>query len=511
MKKKGRLEYSILNSTISTGIYVGHLLIQFVARSFFIHFLGQTYLGLNGLFTNVLSLLSMAELGVGASIVFALYKPLAEDDHPKITALMQLYAKAYHIIGGVIGVLGLAIMPFLHLMINSNQNVPHLYLIYLLFLANSVASYFFTYKRSLITADQKQYIVSLNDFLFLVATNVVQITVLFIHADFVIYLIIQILFTLAGNLCITWIADRRYPYLNHAHKTKVDPETADTLKKNVIGNVSSTIGGQIVMSTDNIMISAFVNLTAVGIYSNYTLLVNAIQNVCKQITNSITASIGNFAVMADPARNNELFKRHFFVNHTLVFFTAIELQVVLNAFVQWWVGKANVLPSLTATLIVINYVIQVYRNTGFVFIQSFGLFWYQRMKPVFESIINLGVSLLLLGPFHMGINGVLLGTITSSFGFVIWYEAFVVYKYALKRPMREYVKMFMISLVEVLVVAGGLQLLINHFITLPVGIVDVLVKAVVAGLLAIVVYVALYWRKPEFHYLLSVAKRFAHR
>lgn len=509
-KSRGRLEYSLLNSTISTGIYVVRLLIQFVARSLFIRYLGETYLGLNGLFTNILSLLSVTELGVGSSIIFSLYKPIAKHDHEKIVALMQLYRKAYDAIGLTIGVLGVALIPFLHFMINSSQNVDNLYLIYVLFLTNSVVSYFFTYKRSLISADQKAYIVSLNDFLFLVVTNVVQITFLYISANYVLYLIIQIFFTLLGNLSISWIVDRRYPYLKHATPVKLDVATRDEIKKNVLGNMSSTIGGQIVMGTDNIMISAFVNLVAVGIYSNYTLVVNAIQNICKQITNSITASIGNFAVEANPERNDQLFRRHFFVSQSLAFFTGIELAVLLNPFVEWWVGKSNVLPKLTALLIVVNYVIQVYRNTGFVFIQSFGLFWYQRIKPIIEASINVALSLVFLIPFKMGINGVLLATIGSSFGFVIWYEAYVVYKYALERPLKEHVLRIFKGLIELAVATTLVEFVVNQLIPLQTGFLSIVIKAVVALILATILYVVFYFRTSEFKYILSVGKRLLH-
>lgn len=509
--KRGRLEYSILNSSISSIIYIGRLLIQFVARSLFIRFLGQTYLGLNGLFTNILSLLSMAELGVGASIVFSLYRPLAENDHPKITALMQLYRKAYDLIGVVIGVLGIVIMPFLPFIIKDMKSVPNVYIIYLLFLANSVVSYFFTYKRSLITADQKAYIVSLNDFIFLLLTNIVQIAFLYIKADFIIYLIIQIVFTILSNICISWIVDRRYPYLRHSKPEKIDQETTDVIKKNVLGNVSSTIGGQIVMGTDNILISAFVNLTAVGMYSNYTLVVNAIQNLCKQVTNSITASIGNFAVTASQEKNNELFQRHFFVNHTLIFFSATVLEVVLNTFIQWWVGPKNVLTSLTATLIIINYAIQVYRNTGFVFIQSFGLFWYQRKKPIIEAAVNLIASLLFLAVFKMGINGVLLGTILSSFGFVIWYEAYVVYKHALHRPLREYVVLMLRSVTELAFTVIITTVTANRILPVNASFVGLIVKTIYALVLTTLLYILFYHKRPEFKYLLSVGKRLIKR
>lgn len=510
-RNKGRLEYSILNSSVSTIIYVGRLLIQFIVRSLFIRFLGETYLGLNGLFTNILSLLSVTELGIGSSIIFSLYRPIATDDHPKIVALMQLYRKAYDAIGLSIGLLGAALIPLLHFFIKDSQNVNNLYLIYLLFLANSVISYFFTYKRSLISADQKAYIVSLNDFIFLVATNIIQIVFLYLTADYVVYLIIQILFTFLGNLSISKIVDRRYPYLKKAKPIKIDQETKDEIKKNVLGNMSSTIGGQIVMGTDNIMISTFINLVAVGIYSNYTLVVNAVQNICKQITNSITASIGNFAVVGSPDQNNQLYRRHFFVSQTLAYFTGIQLVILLNPFVQWWVGKPNVLPKVTAILIVVNFVVQVYRNTGFVFIQSFGLFWYQRIKPVIEAVINVVLSLVFLIPMKMGINGVLLATFCSSFGFVIWYEAYIVYKYALKRSISEYIKMIIQGLLKLVIATAIIDVIINHLMILPITFFFIILRAIIALVLSLLFYLLFYHKTPEFKYIVGIMKRLLNR
>ncbi len=265
------------------------------------------------------------------------------------------------------------------------------------------------------------------------------------------------------------------------------------------------------MGTDNIFISSFVSLIAVGIYSNYTLIVNAVQNICKQITNSITASIGNFAVEADASRRNDLFRRHFFVSQSLAFFTGIELLVLLDPFISWWVGKGNVLPKVTALLIVINYVIQVYRNTGFVFIQSFGLFWYQRIKPVIEATINVALSLLFLIPLKMGINGVLLATIGSSFGFVIWYEGYVVYHYALQRPVREYVVLIFRGIAQLFVAGAIVDILVNRFITLQGGLLSIIIKAFVTLILSMILYILFSFKTPEFKYVLSVGKRFLKR
>lgn len=338
--KKSRLEYSILNSSISMFIYILRLLIQFVARSFFIHYLGAEYLGLNGLFSNILSFLSLAELGIGTSIVFSLYKPLAENDEKHIVSLMRLYKKAYELIGIAIGIIGLIIIPLLPFIIKDSNNIEmtNVYLYYILFLTNSVVSYFFTYKRSLIIADQKNYLVALNDFVFLFVLNVIQIICLYLFKNFTIFLVTQIIFTLIGNISISIITDRKYPFLKKVSPDKIEPELKQEIKKNVIGNMSSKLGGVIVMGTDNILISGFVGLTAVGIYSNYSLIIVSIQNLCKQITNSITASLGNFAVSGDSKRANQLYDNHLFVNHTLIYFFSTIMFNVINPFVSLWLG-----------------------------------------------------------------------------------------------------------------------------------------------------------------------------
>lgn len=512
-RNKSRLEYSIMNSSISTIIYVLRLVIQFVVRSFFIQYLGTKYLGLNGLFTNILSILSVAELGIGASIIFALYRPLAEGDHEKVKSLMQLYKRAYEAIGILIGVLGVAIVPFLHMIIKNSGEFSNLYVIYLLFLFNSVVSYFFTYKRSLITADQKAYVVSLNDFLFLMVANIAQIFFLVQTANFEVYLIIQIITTIVGNVTISKIVDHRYPYIKEKNIQPLPKADVTEIKHNVLGNISSKVGSVVVMGTDNILISAFVNLTAVGLYSNYTLIINAVQNLCTQVTTSITASIGNYAVTKSSADGEKLFKRHFFVNHTLVFFTAVMLMSLLNPFIQWWVGGKYNLPILTVVLIVVNYAIQVYRNSGFAFIESYGLFWYQRVKAFIEAGINLGASLIFLWVFKLGINGVLLGTIVSSFGFVIWYEAYVVYKYAIRRPLREYAILILRSMLETTVSGVCVYWLTNQIATLLGlgGFLGLILEAVICGLLTLVFYLLLYSRRSEMKYFAKILLRMVKR
>ncbi|PQB70570.1 transporter [Enterococcus faecium] len=489
-------------------IYILRIVIQFVGRSFFIYFLGAKYLGLNGLFTNILSFLSLAELGIGSSIIYSLYKPLAQKDESKVKALMNLYKKTYEFIGIFIGIVGVLIIPLLPLFIKNSTDIPHMYRYYVLFLLNSVLSYFFTYKRSLAIADQKNYLVAINDFAFLFFMNIVQVIALYFYSNFTLFLIVQILFTLFSNINISRTVDKRYSYLKEKDVVSLDKQTKDEVKKNVIGNMSSKIGGVIVMGTDNILISTFVNLTAVGIYSNYSLIVTSVQNLCKQITNSITASVGNFAVSNKKKDSFELFKKHFFINHSLIFFSSILLLTLMNPFISLWVGAKYMLPMSTTILIVLNYSVQVYRNTSFVFIESFGLYWSQRKKPIIEAGVNLLLSLLLLIVFDMGINGILIGTIGSSLGFVIWYEAFIIYKTVFEKRFIHFFLTFWRSFIELIISAIVVFLLNEYLANGGSTFLQFITKTLITIVTTSILYLLLYFRREEFTFIKKILFRY---
>ena len=503
--KQSRLYYSIMNSSISTLVFFLKLIMQFVVRTFFIRYLGVTYLGLNGLFTNVLSILSLAELGIGTSIVYSMYKPIAVGDKEEINALMDLYKTAYHFIGVGVAVIGVSIIP-LFPYISGDYSISNQFILYyLLYLSNSVLSYFFTYKRSLLIAHQRTYIVNLNDFIFLLLSNVFQIYLLIHYKSFSLYLIVQLVFTLLGNVSISLKVDKDYNELKRYSKKQLSKEKMNSIKRNVIGNMSSKIGGVIVMETDSILISSFVGLSAVGFYSNYTMIVNNVQNLCKQVTNSITASIGNYIVSASTKDALDLFKKHLFVNYSMLYFSTLILASVLNPFIIWWIGDKYVLPSFTVFLIIINLVVQMFRNTSFVFIDSYGLYWIQRWKSIIEATINLTCSLILLIFFNMGINGVLLGTLISSLGYVLWVEVFYIFKYGLKVSMSVYIKLFskycfLLGLATLITVYA--QSLIAYS-----GLVSIIYKAIMSIFIGGVLYLVFYSRSSEFKYLLNIAKK----
>ena len=265
-----RLTNTIRNTVVGFAAQLIVILLNYINRTIFIYYLGAEYLGLSGLFSNILSMLSLAELGIGVAISFSLYKPLEENDIRKTKALMNFYQLAYRIIGIVILILGLCLIPFLDVLIKDKPDIPHFTLIYVLFLSNTVVSYFFTYKRSLLSADQKEYLNSVNRTFFAVIQCVGQFFVLMLTKNYLLYLIVVVACTLGSNVVISYQCDKRYPYLRKNTEKLSKDETKELLKY-VMAQLSHKVGGIVVSGTDNILTTSLVSggLVIVGLYSNY--------------------------------------------------------------------------------------------------------------------------------------------------------------------------------------------------------------------------------------------------
>ncbi|WP_379890910.1 lipopolysaccharide biosynthesis protein [Lacticaseibacillus suilingensis] len=485
-----------MNSSVAASLYIGRTIIGFILRSFFIHTLGSEYLGLNGLFTNVLSFLSLAELGIGTSIIYELYRPLAEHDDSAVHALLNLYRKAYDLIGLVVGIAGLCLIPVLHYFVNSNSVIPHLYSYYVLFLANSVFSYFFTYKRSLLNADQHNYITIINDFLFYLGTSGLQIMALVFFKSYYGYLLIQIGMTILSNFSISHIVSLRYRKIFSVVAGEVSNSTKAQLKRNVIGNISSQIGSIVVFGSDNLLISSFVGLTAVGIYSNYTMITNAVKGVMQQATGSLVSSIGNLIVDVSSSHAYKIFRKYLFINSSASFFASIGVYTFINPFINYWLGPKYLLSKTTVLLMSIYLLITMYQGSVRTFISAYGLFWQQRYKPVIEAIMNLVVSLILLIHFRLGIDAVLVGTISSFLFINTWFEPYLVFKFGFRRNAKEYIFETLWSIFSYLLTIGimaGYQL-----VFVPKGFVQLAVYVVLGGFLITIMFFILFYRNPEF-------------
>lgn len=414
--------------------------ISFVARIFFIKTLGREYLGLNGLFTNVLTILSLAELGVGEAITFSLYKPLAENDTKKCTMLMQLYKKVYTVIGIAILVVGICLTPFLPLIIKNMPDIPYINLIYILFVVNTAVSYFFSYKRNLIIADQKRYIATFYRYLAHAVFTFLEIIYLILFKNYIGYLLIMIAATLADNIMVSRKADKMYKFLKNKEDIPLDKESKDKIIKNTRAMMMHKVGNVVVNSTDNILLSMFVSLDSVGLYSNYFFITNALNSVTTHVFNSLTASVGNLFATSDNKNAYRVFREVYFLDYFMYSFIAVSLLCLFNPFIELWVGKEYLFSFDVVCIIVINFYIAGMRKAVLTFREASGLFYKDRWKAVFEAIINLVASIILA--IHFGTFGVFLGTLISSITVCVWVEPLILYKYGFKEKLREYFKLY---------------------------------------------------------------------
>lgn len=431
-----RSENSIKNIVVNIGSQLFSILLSFLCRTVFIRTLGEAYLGVSGLFSNILSLLSLAELGVGTSIIFSMYEPLAKNNRRKIGALMGLYKKAYHTIGWIVAAVGLAFTPFYRFLINNPPDIPNLTAIYLLYLFNTVITYFLSYKQSIIVADQKSYVCTLYQYGFSIVQNVIQIFILFKTRNFILYLSMQILFSFFTNYFLAKKADKMYPYLKNYEKETLSKAAKAPIIKNIKAMFMHRIGGAVVNGTDNILISKFFGLASVGIYSNYFLITNTLTGLTSQIFNGITASVGNLGAVENDERSYHIYLSIHFAGFWIFSFCSISLFCLFNPFIRLWTGRDLTFAISIVFLIALNFYVTGMRQATLMFKNAFGLFWYDRYKAIVEAAVNLAASIILAQ--YLGIAGIFLGTFISTMTVDFWVEPSVLYQYGFHRPAAQY-------------------------------------------------------------------------
>lgn len=502
-----RTENSIRNIKAALFFQAAAILMSFLTRRVFVQVLTQEYLGLDGTFANILSMLSLAELGVGSAITYSLYKPLAEDDREQIAALMRLYRKAYRTVGLVVALLGCALAPFLPFLIRELPDIPHIYLIYLLFVLDSAFSYFFVYKQSLIIADQKQYITTVYHYGLKVVLLLVQALLLWLTRNYFVYLGLQLGVTLLENLLLAYTADRLYPYLKTASAHALPRETKRQILRNTRAIVFHKIGGIMVFGTDNLLISYFSGVVAVGFYSNYLMVTNGLDSVYGRLFSALTASVGNLNAASTPEQVQPVFRRVNFAGSWLYGFSFVCLIVLFNPFIELWVGEQYLFSREIVCLIAVNFYINGMRKAVLTFRDAGGLYWYDRYKPIVESLVNLGVSIALAVPY--GVAGILGGTFVSTMATCFWIEPAVLFRYGLKASVRPYFKDYAVNTVITLLTAAAVWCICE---ALPgAGVSLFLAKMAVCVVVGNAGYLLAYHRREEFRYFTELWTRLLQR
>lgn len=495
-----RTKNSIVNSTVSIVTQILTVLINFIVKTVFIQVLGSEYLGVNGLFTNIITMLSLADLGIGMAIPYSLYKPLALKDEKKIKTLMRYYAKIYNIIGTIVLLVGLLITPFLSFLIKDMpDNIPYLSVIYILFVIHSASSYFFVYKKFLIDSDQKGYICSRIIFTFSTILSIIQIIILYTTKNYILFLLSSIVMVILQNIVISKKAEKLYPYIKEKDYDKLSKEDVDDLKQNVSALFIYKVGSVIVNGTDNIIISKYIGLVAVGIYSNYLLIANSITNVLNQVFQAITSSIGNLVVTATQNRSEDIYRKLNFLNFWLYAVVSICIMVLINPFINLWIGEDYLLSTVVVFLFSLKIYISGMQSVTNSFRNAYGLFYKARFRPVVMVIANVAISLLLVKPF--GVAGVLLGTVLSNLFTTAIMDPYVVYKYGFEKSSKEY----FIQYVKYFVLYVLLMFLLS-FIFSYITVSNILIwilMAIVLFVLVNVILIIIYHKTEEYRYFYS--------
>lgn len=452
-----RVKRFLQNMVTGVGGQMFTYILQFVSRTVFIYTLGKEYLGISGLFTNIIGVLNVTELGLGAAVTFSLYAPLANDDKKKINSIMQMLRRAYFCIGAFILAAGIILIPFLPYLMKKTTDLVNIPFIFMLYVMETVSSFWFcAYKSLIFNADQKRYVVSLYTYSAKIIGTVCQIAVLFTAKSFVFYTMIGIFINILGNFMIAHKVDVCYPFLKEKAEPLPEAEKKE-IYKNVIGTAAYKVNTMLINSTDNIVISAFISVAAVGVYDNYHMISNSVFIFLRSLFTSATAGIGNFVAKEEKKQSEFLFRVMMFAMFWIFGFATICLWVLIDPFIALAWGEDFLLEKVTVVAILIEFLIKSFQVVTIVYKDACGLFWKGKYRPVATTIVNLTVSLLLVQ--KLGILGVVLGTIASRLLTTWWFEPWLIYRNVFEMSCKMYFVRYFCAVAFVAVYIGILEIL----------------------------------------------------
>lgn len=477
------------------------LLLNFIQKTVFIYVLGKTLSGVNAVYTDVLSVLSLTELGIGTALNYSLYKPVAEHDIRKIKSYMRFYRKAYLIIAGVIAVLGIAISPFLKYILKNpgNLSIEELTLYYYLFLFNTVISYFVTYKYSLVNAEQKNYIQTNINTLTKIVTAAVQIGVLLLFRNFLFYLAAQSVVELLQKFFVTAYLNRLYPYLLEKDVEPLTAQETGVVADKTRALICYKIGDVARLQTDQIIISSFVNVDTSAVVGNYAYIITYVGNFVNIIFESVISGFGNVVATESREKQYLLFRIYRFFACWLFGFGAVGFYHLLTPFIGGiWLRDAGwTLPQITVTLLVMDFYFKGGRTVLVNFKIASGLFEQDKYLPLVQGAVNLAVSVLLV--LKIGVTGVYVGTLVSGI-LANLIRPGIIYRASFDREPRDYFRDSLKYMAVVLAV-GCVITPIRYVVMEKVSVFTFALMVIVITLLYNLVFLAVFHRTEEFAYL----------
>ena len=432
---------SILNVGISIVSRVVLLFVAIVVRRLLIQYIGNDVNGLNSLFTDIIGMLAVAELGVGRAIVYSMYSPIVNGDKKKLAGLFNLYKKLYQIIGAVIFIAGLLVMPFLPVFINDYETINvNVYITFLLTLINVVLSYLYSAKTSLIEAHKDNYITTGILTISGLIRDGLQIAVILIWKSFPIYLICGIMGTLFAWGLTEVVVHRRYLGIIKSREV-VDKETKSEIVQNAKAMVMHKIGTILVNSVDSLIISSFVGVTVLGKYSNYNYIAVSMVGIITLFFTPLTSTVGHLCAQGDTKRTKEYFDLFYYLNYVLGVIFFLGYYAVIDNVVTLLFGPGLDVPHSIAFIITLNRFIQYMRNAALLFRNASGTFYNDRWKPIAEGAANLVLSLVFVNVFPEGLEivGVIIATIITNLLICDTVEPYVIFTNVFGIPPKKFI------------------------------------------------------------------------
>lgn len=504
MDTNSRTGKAIRNTAVTTLCQISYLIASFVCRTIFSNMLGTEYLGVSGLFTNVLTILSFAELGMGSALVFWLYAPLAAGDEDRLKQYMGLYRKIYGVIIAVITVCGLALVPFISYLVEAPDVKEDIRLLYILYLANTVVSYVFVYKKSLLIADQKDYIVSLFTQAFNLVMNVVQCILLVLTSNFVLYCITGIVSSLLNNIVCSIYVNRHYKYLSEPVVGKLSKEEKQGLIKDVKGLLLTKISETTFNGTDNIFITAFIGIGYVGILSNYTLVLTTVNTLMNKVLGSITAIIGNLASGSDRKQTETVLKRLFFLNTAIYGYLCVGMMLLTKEFVtEIWLSDEYMLPTMLISLAIIELFLRSIHYPVYITRNALGLFSQHNWLFIVAALINIILDFLFVKP--LGMSGLYIATIIGR-SVTYLADIYVVYRVGLQKSPFRY-----LGMIAKWIIFLGCVMFVSYYVVTPIlirGTLGFVLRILTITVVYEIMFLLVYSRTEEWKYYLQLGKRF---
>ncbi len=498
-----RKKRSFFNMIGSFSSYVFSMIFTFITQAMIVKILGIEYSGINGLFTNILTMLSIAELGIGTTIIYKLYNPLAEDDKESIKSWMNFYKVCYRFIAVFVLVIGLFLMPFVPAIIGKVDVNENLKLLYFISLMDTVLSYCMTYKRSLLYADQKNYIINLVHIGYTIFMNLTQILLLILFKNYILFLLVKIFYRVLENIILNIYVNVNYPYINEPYTNLDKAEKKDVfsrIKSMLLQKISYVVNKGI----DNIIITTLLGITASGFYINYNTVVSAITAIIFQIVSSMTASVGNLLTENNKEKTYLFYKRINMFNSVLTCIGVVGFLCAMQPFVVIWIGNKYLL-SLP---VLISFAIYIYsdssRRTMTIYKDSAGICKEDKYTYIVMALINLFCSIILCK--LIGMSGVILGTAISYIYLILYsYPKYIFKPLFEQEKISYYLENFRYALL--ILISSIVSFAIVSIINFDNYFMQFIFNIVVSIGICLIVFISMFRKTDEFKYYFKIIKK----